>query len=67
MSPGGLRQQGQGDQSDRAPKPSVSAEEDTYSMNDESLGASDLVDLETLKKILDVKEVREIAPSDSDK
>jgi DNA polymerase-3 subunit gamma/tau len=67
MSPGGLRQQGQGDQSDRTPKPSVSAEEDTYSMNDESLGASDLVDLETLKKILDVKEVREIAPSDSDK
>jgi DNA polymerase-3 subunit gamma/tau len=45
--------------------PEVSAEEDTYSLNDESLESSQVVPLEKLKDILDVKEVREIAPSDS--
>lgn len=45
-------------------KPAVSADEDTYSINDASLGASDVVDLETLEKILDVKKVNEITPPD---
>ena len=51
---------------DETPRtPEVSAEEDTYSLNDESLESSQVVPLEKLKDILDVKEVREIAPSDS--
>jgi DNA polymerase-3 subunit gamma/tau len=64
MQPQQAVQSARPEQSQQSVTPQVDAEEDTYSMNDASLGASDVVDLDTLKTILDVKSVREISSGD---
>ncbi|MCI1935664.1 MAG: DNA polymerase III subunit gamma/tau [Bifidobacteriaceae bacterium] len=49
-----------------AEQPAVSAEEDTYSLDDESLGASDQVSMEELEKIFDVKQVKTLSAEEGD-
>lgn len=49
-----------------AEQPAVSAEEDTYSLDDESLGASDQVSVEELAKIFDAKQVKTLSAEEGD-
>lgn len=46
--------------------PTVAPEDDTYSMDDENIDSTQLVDEETLKKMFDVRDVRQISRSNGD-
>ena len=45
-------------------RPQVAAEDDEYSMNDQSLGEATAMDLDSLKKMFEVKKVEEFAADD---
>ena len=47
-----------------AQTPTVDAEDDEYSMSDESLGQATAMDLNDLKKMFEVKKVEDFAPDD---
>lgn len=46
------------------PQPQVAAEDDEYSMNDQSLGEATAMNLDDLKKLFDVKKVEQFAADD---
>ncbi|KFI85085.1 DNA polymerase III subunits gamma and tau [Bifidobacterium reuteri DSM 23975] len=68
----GLRNDGPSDdpwnqppqQSTPAPEPRVDPDDDEYSMNDQSLGDSRAMSLDDLKKMFEVKDVKEFAADD---
>ncbi|OZG62066.1 DNA polymerase III subunit gamma/tau [Bifidobacterium lemurum] len=51
-------------QSDERPQPQVAAEDDEYSMSDESLGEATAMSLDDLRKLFEVKKVEEFAADD---
>lgn len=51
-------------QSDERPQPQVAAEDDEYSMNDESLGEATAMSMDDLRKLFEVKKVEEFAADD---
>lgn len=45
-------------------EPEVAPEDDEYSMSDESIGASNALDMNDLTRVFEVKKVEEFAPDD---
>ncbi len=50
--------------SDTPAKPEVAAEDDEYSMNDESLGSSNAMSVQDLSKLFEVKKVEDFTADD---